>query len=325
MFDFLALFPGVPLFFMVSGFLITDSYLNSSSLKEYFIKRGLRIYPALALNILVLELVLYYANIANTLDISFYQYLLYLLSYILTAVMGIGTTISGIDGVLLNEYYSGGFYSIYPSGVLWTLSVELSFYFLLPFVLIFKKDYVKTIILILLSLLSIYITFSIDYTDSDNFSKLIKLLSISIFPYIWIFAIGIIFRIFWSNIKKYLINYGIYYFTLYIIYSIFITYFEGTIGKYRSELYISTIIGTILLSFAMFSMAFSYTQIKFNRKMDLSYSTYLYHMLIIQTLIGFGITGSAYLYLVVLGTTFAIAYLSWTYVEKPMLRLKPKI
>ena len=32
---------------------------------------------------------------------------------------------------------------------------------------------------------------------------------------------------------------------------------------------------------------------------------------------------SWYLYFIVIGATFCIAYLSWTYIEKPMLKFKP--
>jgi peptidoglycan/LPS O-acetylase OafA/YrhL len=79
-----------------------------------------------------------------------------------------------------------------------------------------------------------------------------------------------------------------------------------------------------MMPFTMFVLSVSNTDIKFNRKLDLSYSTYLYHMLIVQILISLNITGSGYVYFIVIGVTFAIAYLSWTYIEKPMLRLKMK-
>jgi peptidoglycan/LPS O-acetylase OafA/YrhL len=150
-----------------------------------------------------------------------------------------------------------------------------------------------------------------------------KLLTISILPYFWIFAIGIFMRLFWKNIQKFFIGYGIYYLIIYLVFSSFMLYFTDTLGNYKTELYLSTIIQTILMAFAMFSMAFSYTHIKFNRKTDLSYSTYLYHMLIVQILIGFGVMNSWYLYFIVIGATFCIAYLSWTYIEKPMLKFKP--
>lgn len=323
MFDFLALFPGVPLFFMVSGFLITDSYLNSQNLKEYFVKRGLRIYPALVLNILILEIAMYIGGNMTGNNISIIQYIFYFFGYVVTTASGIASTAVGLKGA--DIYNMTGFFHDYPSGVLWTLSVELSFYVLLPMVLIFKNSKIRNTLFVFLTILSIAITFYISSYGAREFyalSSLGKLTEISIFPYFWIFGIGVFMRLYWTELKKYFVGYGIYYFGLYLIYCVGATYLFGDLGNYKTQLHFTTIIQTVLLAFALFSMAFSYTDIKFNRKLDLSYSTYLYHMLIVQILIGFGFNGSGYLYLVVIGATFVIAYLSWTYVEKPMLSLK---
>ena len=41
------LVPGVPIFFIVSGFLITNSWLNQPSWRPYLTARALRIFPAL--------------------------------------------------------------------------------------------------------------------------------------------------------------------------------------------------------------------------------------------------------------------------------------
>lgn len=48
----------------------------------------------------------------------------------------------------------------------------------------------------------------------------------------------------------------------------------------------------------------------------------LYSFLVLNFGDGLGIMGGGYLYLVVIGVTFAMAYLSWTFVEKPMLNFK---
>src|SRR5579863_8383771 len=46
-------FPGVPVFFVVSGFLVTRSYVErQNGVLPYLISRGLRIYPALWLQYL---------------------------------------------------------------------------------------------------------------------------------------------------------------------------------------------------------------------------------------------------------------------------------
>ena len=68
--EFLAVIPGVPVFFFVSGFLISGSFHNSKMalkpLANFFLKRVLRLYPALLVvlvgSIFSVSLTGYFAN-----------------------------------------------------------------------------------------------------------------------------------------------------------------------------------------------------------------------------------------------------------------------
>src|ERR1700704_498511 len=53
LFGLISLFPGVPVFFFISGFLISKSFENNSVLKEFWLNRALRIYPGLVCCFLV--------------------------------------------------------------------------------------------------------------------------------------------------------------------------------------------------------------------------------------------------------------------------------
>ena len=304
---FLRLFPGVPLFFLVSGFLITDSYLNSRNLKEYFIKR------ALSINILVLELAMYVGKNFN--GISLFRYVEYFILYVITACLDLADIIIGAP------YNFDGFFSSYPSGVLWTLSVELSFYIILPFILCVKKAIIRNLLLIFLFFVSMIIPAIADenfYSDSI-FNSLLGLMCL---PYLWIFIIGVVMRLYWLKIKKYLKDYGLFYFIFYLIFCFIVIKFGNGLGDYKRGLQISTVFQIFLLALAMFSMAFSYTNFKIDRNTDLSYSVYLYHMLVVQILISLGFSGSLWLYIIVVAVTFAIACVSWNFIEKPALKLK---
>ena len=310
---FLRLFPGVPLFFLVSGFLITDSYLNSRNLKEYFIKRALRIYPALFINILVLELAMYVGKNFN--GISLFRYVEYFILYVITACLDLADIIIGAP------YNFDGFFSSYPSGVLWTLSVELSFYILLPFFLCIKKAVIRNLLLVFLFFASIMIPAIADenFYSASNLNKFLELICL---PFLWIFIIGMIVRLYWLDIKKYLDGYGLFYILFYLIFCFATIEFGIGLGDYKRGLEISTVFQIFILALVIFSVAFSYTNLKILRSIDLSYSAYLYHMLIVQILISMGFSGALWLYLIVLVATLPIAYASWNFIEKPALKLK---
>ncbi|MES2796182.1 MAG: acyltransferase family protein, partial [Bacteroidota bacterium] len=70
-------FPGVPIFFFISGFLITSSYNNpNSTLKTYFKNRFLRIYPALWVCLLFTIILLFLFNEIEWGNFSFYAWII---------------------------------------------------------------------------------------------------------------------------------------------------------------------------------------------------------------------------------------------------------
>ena len=111
--------PGVPIFFFVSGFLISKSYENNSRIVEYGRNRALRIYPAL-----VLCTILAVASAFMT-------------GYLATQSWGIPEFLAWIASqVTIVQFFSPEFMRGFGSGVLngslWTVTVELQFYVLIP-------------------------------------------------------------------------------------------------------------------------------------------------------------------------------------------------
>ncbi|WP_210397303.1 acyltransferase family protein [Motiliproteus sediminis] len=316
LYKILSIFPGVPLFFVVSGFLVSDSYFKSSSIKEFFFKRGLRIYPALAVNIIILELAMLFGGNFYGIDISVYEYTAYLVTYIASASSGIASSLIGSSYLAI--YNQSAFFSDYPSGVLWTLTVELTFYLSVPLFL-WKRNIVATkIILFILFFVSIVIS-SISYGGFYDKSILHKLLGISVLPYLWMFIIGIYVRLEWKSILEKVRNRAHIYFACYVFFGLF---FYDYLGNYKSDLGFFTVLQTLLMASVVFSCAYSFTHIRILRKADLSYATYLYHMLVVHTLIGLGYGSGAENYYVIVAITLAIAFTSWCYIEKPALALK---
>jgi peptidoglycan/LPS O-acetylase OafA/YrhL len=105
-------------FFIISGFLITRSFMNSENLEEYFKKRLARIYPPI---FLVTILMLFFGQGIEALNLLFFQ-----------------------DFSIYK--------SVYSHGSFWTLVVEFQFYLLAPIIIISFRSY-KIAALIALSLL----------------------------------------------------------------------------------------------------------------------------------------------------------------------------
>jgi peptidoglycan/LPS O-acetylase OafA/YrhL len=118
-FDILELFPGVPIFFFISGYLISKAYERSPNNWEYAKNRILRLYPALiicvAVNIMMVGATGYFSiSQASNSDI---------------ALLFLGKT-------TFFQFYNPDFMRAFGDGVLngslWTICVELQFYILTP-------------------------------------------------------------------------------------------------------------------------------------------------------------------------------------------------
>jgi peptidoglycan/LPS O-acetylase OafA/YrhL len=148
---FSKLFPGVAIFFVISGFLITKSYIeNRGNLKAFFISRALRIYPALWFNLFLIVILLSMTGAGKLSDITAFHYSPFHLILFSTGQMW-GTIFAGLP------FKWTGFYKFFPNDVLWTIAVELGFYILIPFILYYAKEnirrklYLSILILFLIS------------------------------------------------------------------------------------------------------------------------------------------------------------------------------
>ncbi len=114
-------FPGVPIFFFVSGFLISKSYENNSLIKEYASNRILRIYPALVICTFVAIFSIYLTGYLENRNFSTIEFVLWL-----------------VGQISFFQFYNPEFMREFGTGVmngsLWTISVELQFYLMVPII-----------------------------------------------------------------------------------------------------------------------------------------------------------------------------------------------
>ncbi|WP_066715067.1 acyltransferase family protein [Clostridium sp. Marseille-P299] len=164
--DFLAIFSreqigsgsvAVYMFFIISGFLITQSMMNSKSNKDYIIKRGLRIFPALFFSLVLSVFIL--GPIVSELDFIEYlrtgdpfKYLFYNVTF----------GIFGFHYSLADVFSKNPF----PSSInasMWTLPYEVACYFFIMFISTYsvlkKRERMKLIYIISLLLVFYNIRF----------------------------------------------------------------------------------------------------------------------------------------------------------------------
>lgn len=308
LFNALAQFPGVPVFFVISGFLVTESCLRSS-LPSFFHKRALRIYPALAVNILTLEFLIFITGGLTILSWRFFP--LYLPAYTFTASDWVASKIAGSS-----VQYGLSFFPEHPSGVLWTLTVELSFYLALPAVLWLPRF--RSPIIMGLAVAS----FVAAQRSTVELYQALPLYGKTLLPYFWIFAIGILARLHWTKVKPLFEG-------TFLIWIALDAAFVLAIGPSWLEYMMApdalVSLRILLMACCVLSAAFTAPTLTAALRLDrndVSYGLYLWHMLGVTTLLGFGYSRSAWLWPAVYGAGLAMATLSWFAIERPALKLK---
>lgn len=132
-------------FFVVSGFLIARSYERSSSLKSYLKKRIKRIVPAYLLVILLCAILL---SLVSAYSFSDYFTNAQVYKYLLWNSLFLNFKAPWLPGVFGNQAVNGA---------LWTLKIEMCYYFCVPllFLLFGKNNKYRNSSLIILYFLSL--------------------------------------------------------------------------------------------------------------------------------------------------------------------------
>ena len=310
--DFINIFPGVPVLFFISGFLISASFEKSDgSIRDYFLNRALRIYPALWFCFAVslsTVFVLYEPifDLKNFLlwcvaQLSFFQF------YNLEFLRGYGV------GVL--------------NGSLWTISVELQFYIAIPFLYFIARklsnniDSVKNLYLLLVIVFFVLVFANDVYQEKDFSDKslLSKLYAVSMIPHLYMFLFGMVIQRNLDNFFHLIENKCLFWFLNYVFLSFSLKYFGVVVaGNYIN--FISFLFLSIFV--VSFSYSFNAALGKLLHRKDISYGIYLYHMIIINVFVEKGYVGSYLFLLLVFLLTIVIAIFSWVCIEKPLLKLK---
>lgn len=315
LFDALMLLPGVPIFFVISGFLITKSYeRNPEDLKGYFWRRALRIFPALWVCLAVTLVVLGSFGFLNP-DFSLSP-----------------TFIAWLAGQLsFFQFYNPDHFRDFGIGVangaLWTITVELQFYLFIP---IFCYLAARQSQARILTAALFFISFGL-YCVMDHFVNgpggftgapiAFKLLHVTLVPHLWMFLLGILIHRNFESLKTWIEGKFLYYLGAY---AVFMALQHWLIPDRSVPFYLAYLPSRTILAFATIAGAFSVRPLS-NRLLagtDISYGIYIYHSIVINVFVQLGMMTSMIAVPLVYAASITLALLSWHLIEKPALACK---
>lgn len=313
-------FPGVPIFFAISGFLISLSYERSGDLKTYFQNRALRIYPGLWMCVAF--------SIASVAVLS-----------PTTFQVGIGHfAVWVLSQLSIGQFYNPVWLRQYGVGVLngslWTIPVELQFYLILPVIYHFlglahRRGTWGLALLLLLCWLRPWQFAGVHAVVEDRFfahtpggaqpSLWYKLLGVTFIPYVYLFILGILIQRNWQRIAPWIAGRW----PLWLV-----AYVGVALGLHRLGLTVGTNTPTPIsvpfLLALVFSLAYSAPTLadRILRRHDFSYGIYIYHMPVLNAFMVLGLAPDRSAIVPILGMTFLLAAASWVIIERPALRRK---
>lgn len=301
------LFPGVPIFFFISGYLIYQSFdrMKVRRLTDFYRNRFLRIYPGLFVCVIVSVASVYLAGFFTTNPVA-------------PRKIGLWIVAQTTAFQFYNPEFMRGYGVGVLNGALWTISVELQFYLLVPILNWLLAEKVKTYIL--LGIVSVGVNLFIR-TSLRWESLPMKLLYVSFLPWIYMFMCGFAAAR-WGKVKNALQQLGFPYLLGGYVASMLVlgSYKENASNAINVLSFV--LLAALLLKLAWTPLPLPRTVILFLQRADFSYGLYLYHMPIVNFLIA----TASYSFFPNLGILMACcvvaAACSWFLVERPALRFK---
>ena len=293
----LNLFPGVPVFFIISGYLISASYERNNNLKDYFRNRALRIFPGLWCCIILTVIIFSFTGV------NFFN----------------KETIAWLPTQFAGFIYTPHFLSHYGfgsyNGSIWTIPLELQFYILLP--ICYSLVPKSRLNYLLFALFIVFVGCNLGYYWSDYGPMIKKLMRYTFAPLFYLFLIGVIFQRLKIYTSVIIYNKALYWIIGYVTFCLIFSDYIDPI--------IFSLIHTVLLAFCLLSIAYTLPNIskKLLRTNDISYGIYIYHGLILTVIVQLKLQQHINLY-VIIGLSYIAGYLSWITIEKPFIKLKKK-
>ncbi len=290
---------GVGIFFIISGFLITQSYLRSKNPIRFIWSRFLRIFPALIFVTLFLVFVL--GPLLTTLPKGEYLMHPWTWAYLFSAISLYGVT---VYTVLPGVFETNTFMQI--NGPLWTLEYEWSFYIvilLLGMTALLQRKRIITILFV--------ISLALTYVNVGNYSTVFWTLVHFLPVFFLYFTFGALAYLYRDQIPMSL---GAFLLVVVMLGA------GSLIGGFKDYLFVF-FLGYLVL-FVGFTPKIRLSWL--TKYGDFSYGLYIWGWPVQQTVFYFlGQSISVWVQFVLsLAIALLFAVFSWNFIEKKMLRLK---
>ena len=289
-------------FFVISGFLVTASYVKSQNIRQYFIKRARRLLPAY---IFVILFCCVFLSFAGSLPLTDYFSNPAIFKYLTANLFFLNFLQPCLPGLFLNNLLCS------VNGALWTIKIEVSFYLLLPLLIIFanrmRKKYLLFIAVYLFALLYQIIInyFSVIMPAQSHLLMSFKHQLPGFMTY-FVSGIALYYYIDQFNQRKHL--------WVLIALPIFITEYYLYLEILRP-----IALGVIVLYVAT---GFKFLN-NFGRYGDFSYGIYIYHFPLVQLVVSLNWFNTYNPWLVsiaIIFTVLLLSVLSWHLLERKFLK-----
>ncbi|MCJ8273323.1 MAG: acyltransferase [Psychrosphaera sp.] len=303
-------FPGVPIFFFISGFLISKSFENNSNLADYIQNRALRIFPALI--------------VVTLLSISG----IYLTGYLTTNNVGVENVIAWVIGQLtFIQFYNPDFLRGFGFGAinasLWTITVELQFYIVIPILYgifgLAKPLNASKKVIYLIGFFMLFFIARFYFVEQYVQNVWFKLAGVTFLPWLFMFLLGVLFQKNFAFFYRLLAGKAVYMLVIYLLTAyLTVTYWGWRMGNGINPLLYVLLVATV------FSCAYTLPTLshKLFRGNDISYGIYIYHMPIVNFFLYYGYNNGISMQLLAMLICVAMAMTSWVLIEKPAIKLK---
>lgn len=294
-------------FFVISGFLVTKSYLGSGGIMRYGLKRFMRIMPGFWACIVIVAF-------------GFAPLLYFFENKTLSGFLSL-EPVGPFDFIIQNSFLLIRHYAIegilfdnpYPyvlNGSLWTLFLEAKAYVLLGILGLLGALSKQKIVIVLLYF--VFFSFVASGTTVEYIPN--PFLRLVLDHYFLIFLCY-----FFAGSLLYLYKERIIFSWRISLLLAFLTFMLAFFDLIRIGL-------AVALPYTLILLAMNIRPSIFDRQIDLSYGTYIYSFPVMQTIAFFGLNSSQILYfLLSILFTLPLAIFSWFVIEKPALGLKTKI